>query len=462
MKTNQKLGAAVALAVLLSASGASAATICVSPAGGACQTTIQGGVNLAAPGDKIAVGPGTYYENVNVPVGKDGIQITGASKVATILDPSPYTPGGLANSSYGIIIQSRNVQVKNMMIRNGLQGGVASVAPGTIIQGLNVTGADSFGIYIASPTAYNAQILSNEVHGVVFGIVSVAPGTIIKTNVVTDSQAGVYVIADGVQVTANRISNVQIGVLMDGNGNQATLNDVKYSLQYGVLVAGAAPTVQRNKVFGVPQGYGTLAVCTVSSDGACFGGSLANNIITDTAFFGVLALTEGPGLSVAGNVTNRTGDGLLVDGDGATVQLNRVADVGLANTANCFYLIGNGNTASKNTASRCAAAGFYVNGNFNYLNSNLALNTFENGYTVDGDDGGGGFFSGNTLALNKTQFDAGQGFAVINGAIATSLTGNQASKNRLDFCDDGTGTVAVGNVFGTSAATPGMDCVIAH
>src|SRR6185503_611358 len=108
---------------------------------------------------------------------------------------------------------------------------------------------------------------------------------------------------------------------------------------------------------------------------------------------------------------------------------------------------------------RCSGAGFHFNGNRNQVARNVALNTLENGFTIDGDRGP---LTGTTLDFNRASFAAGQGFAVINDALDTILTGNAGNGSRLDFCDDGVGTTSLSNRFGTAAATAGTDCLIAH
>jgi len=83
---------------------------------------------------------------------------------------------------------------------------------------------------------------------------------------------------------------------------------------------------------------------------------------------------------------------------------------------------------------------------------NAALSAFENGFTVDGNDGSGGTFSGTRLRQNKASSNAGQGFAVIDNARQTVLTGNSASANSVDYCDAGLETLAdQSNKFGTTA-----------
>ena len=53
---------------------------------------------------------------------------------------------------------------------------------------------------------------------------------------------------------------------------------------------------------------------------------------------------------------------------------------------------------------------------------------------------------------------AGQGFAVLNAAPNTTLNGNKASLNRVNFCDQGVGTILVGNSF----LAPDGTCDISH
>src|SRR2546425_1239229 len=125
-----------ATAALMTAAPAGAATLCVNTTGsGGCQSTIQGAVTAAAGGDTIKIAAGTYFENVTVPAGKDGLQILGASKLTTILDAD------LPNSGNGFTIQSNNVKVSNLGVQNGAASGIVVAGSGAIIQGVRVVGA---------------------------------------------------------------------------------------------------------------------------------------------------------------------------------------------------------------------------------------------------------------------------------------------------------------------------------
>src|SRR6185503_12373856 len=88
--TSHAIAWPLGIATLLAASAATshAATLCVNPAGtGPCRSTIQAAVNAAEPGDVVTIFPGTYFESVDVPGGKDGLLISGTSALAVTLDP---------------------------------------------------------------------------------------------------------------------------------------------------------------------------------------------------------------------------------------------------------------------------------------------------------------------------------------------------------------------------------------
>jgi hypothetical protein len=430
--------------------GASAAAVCVNPLSAACHATIQGGVDAAGPGDIVKVAAGTYFENVNVPAGKDGLQITGSGKTTTILDPSPYVDAGKAgNNGPGIVIRSRNVTVKGLMIRNGQNYGISIEAAGALVQGVNITGPDVAGIIIEA-AAWNVRILQNEIRSTSIGVHTGGFGALLQGNVITGSPIGINVSGAGSRVLGNRILNGQVGVFANGDGLVVNDNDIQHQSEDGIAIAGRFPTVQGNKVFGSVTGIDVMCV-------DCFGGSVASNVITDTTHDGILAAADDAGLVVQGNTLLRTGEGLILNGIGITARLNKATDVGAGTLASCFEVFGSLNTVAQNTATRCSQAGVYVNGDDMYVDRNVINGAFENGVTVDGESGGIPF-ARTAVVANKATGNGGQGVAVIGGAVDTLVTGNTATGNRHDFCDDGTSTDVGPNTFGTTHP----DCLIAH
>jgi hypothetical protein len=441
---------AACLGALLLGSVAGAATVCVNPLSAACQPTIQAGVDAANAGDIVKIAAGTYFENVTVPAGKDGLQILGAGKTTTILDASPYVDAlKPSNTGPGITINSRNVTVKSLTIRNGLSHGIVIGAPGALIQGLNINGPDTAGVTTVT-MGWNARIIQNDIRNTAKGVLGFGFGPIVQANVITGASIGIQVQADGAQVLGNKVYNGTIGIQAVGDGAVISGNDVQHQFLTGVYCEGSLPTIQGNKILGASMGIVTLCV-------DCFGGAIASNTVTDTTSYGVTASADGAGLLVQGNVLLRTGLGFTLNGVGINARLNKVSDVGIDVNGHCFEVLGSLNTVAQNTATRCSQAGVYVNGDDMLVDRNVVKGTYENGVTVDGDSGGTPFARA-TVIGNKTTGNAGQGVAVIGGAVDTLVTGNTATGNRHDFCDDGTSTDLGANTFGTTHP----DCLIAH
>lgn len=450
----------MALLALGLAAGAEAGTICVSPAGGTCQATIQAAVDIAAPYDRVAVAAGTYYENVTVPPGKDGLQIVGAGKAGTILDPSPFADKGLAgNTGDGLVIQSRNVQVRGFTFRNGRHDGIRIQAANVLVQANNFFGQDDYGVEVDPlPAAFGAQVIGNEFRGVSTAIESNAPGTVVRTNLIADCSVGIDLHSDRAQVVGNRIANGSGGIVVVGAGAVVSANDIRYVLQVGLNVFGNAPTVTRNRLLQAGLG----AAVGVDCSNNCAGGTVAYNVVSESGLgsYGLFVQSDDAGLTINNNTLLRAGGagGMVILGQGHHAYLNTVTDPGMGFDADCVQVNGDYNVVARNTVRGCPASGIYVSGDGNYLDRNVAFGTLENGFAIDGYVDGVAHHRDNALYANRSTGAAGQGVAILNGAQDTYLLSNVAQSSRTDACDEGTNTVFVANTFGTSTAT----CAIVH
>jgi nitrous oxidase accessory protein NosD len=443
MKKRMKpaLGLAAVLSMATASPLAAATTRCVNPSGtGGCFNTIQGAVDASSLGDLVKIAPGTYYENVVVPPGKDGLRIFGASRVTTILDPDTYTDLGIFNTGPGIQILSRNVQVRNLMIRNGRSDGIQAYESGAILQGLRLTGMAQSGIAVFG---LFAQVVGNDISHAGIGIVSFEAQAIVKSNTVASCSIGIALLGDGAQAIGNRVFNNVRGLYVSlADGALLRSNDVRYTSGSGAsaieTLQSRAPTLRSNRVLGADTGI--LVQCT-----DCIQGSLVGNSVTDTVQ-GVMVVTDSPGFLLQANSLLRSGSGFDLTGQGIVADRNRAREVGFAAASPCFGAFTLDGILTRNTAMQCGGEGFYVASGRTTLDRNLASGTLGNGFKIDA-------VADSILTRNRAVSNATQGFAVLTGATNTVLMSNIGSQNRTDFCDQGTTTVDLGNSFGTTSGT---------
>jgi hypothetical protein len=427
-------------------------TRCVNPPGtGGCFASIQAAVTAASAADVIRIGPGTYFENVTVPAGKDGLQLIGASNILSIIDPDA------PNAGSAIVIQSNGVTVMNLAIRNGQANGIDATANNTMIRGVRVGGLRGPGVGIAT-TGTGSQLLQNEVRGSSSGgIMVTGDNAVVKANSVTQiSDFGIIVLGNGARVQLNRVSSIgtdttlasHLGVEVLGNLAQVISNTIENvgldGLQArGLVVTGTNPLIQGNRL--VWAGSASVS-CTT-----CTGGKLLGNAVLGSTDRGFVIAADASGFVAQ---MNRAGDtlaaGFEISGTAVGLLQNNAYETGLGQ--DCFGVFGTGHTLTSNMASRCGRAGFYTQADTLSLATNQSTTANTGGFLIDGDSGGGPAHLNVTLTGNKSIGTNGQGFAIVNAAANTVLTGNTGLRNRVDLCDLGSGTNTSGG--NTWSATP--------
>jgi parallel beta-helix repeat protein len=216
--------------------------------------TIQEAIDVAGPFDKVYVYSGTYYENVYIPRGKDGLTLEGENKENTIID------GDKKDNT--IMLLSSNVTITDFTIQNGNLYNIY-IRPyrinndkaddnkivGNIIQG------GSFGVSFyknINNTVKNNIIQNNHQFGV---FIDKSSGNLITDNLIENNdKSGIVIMHGSVNnyIINNEICRNREGFYINrGCSNTISDNDIHHN-KYGIASFGENPNyyVKDNKIIG--------------------------------------------------------------------------------------------------------------------------------------------------------------------------------------------------------------------
>lgn len=436
----------VAMGLLAVTSSARAATLCVDADGGGCFRTIQEAVNAAAPGDTVRVRAGVYFENVTIPAGKDGLRLQGVDADKAVVDPDAPHAGS------GIRVESNDVEVDSLGIRNGQHHGVVVAAgvSGAHLHDLRMLGVRGPSAILAEQGSTGLRIAQNAIRasGRMAGIHLEGgnEGSIVSGNTVEQVDNGIVVSGPGVRVVGNFVAGATTnGIRAEGPDVLVADNTLARVFHTGIAAVGPNPTVRGNHLTNA----GPVSVDCVS----CTGGLVAHNanVGSSGSFFvnasGFLLRADATGLLARDNAVSRAGaSGFEVFGP-VHLARNHAVDLGTVFSAG-FFVDGEGALLEQNLALRMGGSGFKSFGGHGTFDSNRAFDAY--GGSAFLLDGGQGDADQNVFTGNRAAGSALAGFAIIRNAILTVLSGNTAANNRYDFCDDGVATdVSGGNQFQT-------------
>ena len=435
------------------------AQVCVNPAGGGCQLTIQAGVDVATAGQTIDVAPDTYSEFVEIPPGKDGLVIEASG---VVLD----NPTGVD----GISIQSNDVTLRGLEIRNGdrgiLIGDTTLVFPsGTTLSGLTLISPSEECILLSG--ADDTTITGSSFVSCGYEAIAAFEGDDLGGSdglVVTKSRfrvcgdGCVEVEGDDAVVTGNKIAQAEDeqGIVVTGDNARVEKNTLT-AVSGGIFVEGASPIVVKNKV-SIYSDYNAYEItCTGACTSALVTSNKATNGVDDVGGFTVEA-TEA-GMVVSKNSSLRAADyGFEVLGVGIILTGNKVSSSGGDIDESGFFVWGADHVLTGNTSTLSGNDGFSVRGSGHSLTGNTASENSGDGFDVDDFRGEEPVPSGIVLSGNTAIDNVGVGYNVAttqNDPIGLTLTGNGSSGNRDDYCasiDTGTVTDGGGNSFAVAGA----------
>ncbi len=281
------------LGLVLAANVAAAGTIHVRGSGSdtaACGTdaspcrTISRAVDVAAPGDRIVVGPGVYGD-----VDADGDFVSAGDEPASVAGCDC-----LVHVDKSVTIVSSS-------------GAGATLLRGAI-DGMHAIAIDAPDVVLGKRNGGFSVIGDEEHDGLGIRVSAAATGARIEGNALGRLESGIEVAADGVRVIGNRVSDVTgNGIQVEGEAIAVVANVVQQTGSYaapasGIRVVASGPSanrVERNLVVG-NLGVGI----SVEVAGAGFAPpTIGGNLVTGNALSGIrlLSATKDGTFVVTGN-----------------------------------------------------------------------------------------------------------------------------------------------------------------
>ena len=447
-------------------------------------STIQAAVTAAGPGSTVIVRPGTYNEKVTIPSGKDGLTVRRSGHRRIVVDAAAV--GGPVFD-----INSNNVTLRGLSLRNGDDNGATCTANGCTFVGDRVEGDTRDCIHVVGDfaavsgsrlrgcqndgvdiTGNGARLRGNRFHGIgntcdqitgnfasvskekmrgcgFTGVGIAGDGALVSRVRTIDALTGISVLGNAAKVRENLTVHGDggEGIAIFGENPIVDHNLTTQSFSAGILVfcdddpLGGAPAasacdsglVQRNTAIHTSPGGGHHGECC-SRHGRF---TIRNNRIDQANFAGIAATMSGG--VVQGNTVTRSGFGPTILGPAAA-----------------FKITGDGNAIRDNKAVRNTRDGFNISGSANLIRNNAASRNNLDGLQVFGG-------SGNVIVHNVVVKNVGDG--IENGTAASPATltivRDNVSKGNgeVDCANDGGSTLSASrNVCGDrqNFAGPGL------
>lgn len=410
------LGLSASLLILLFSTALAGTTHCVrADGGGSCFSSIQAAVDFANEGDRINIARGTYFENVIV---DKELTLRGGSATNTIIDADA------PNTGTGIEVTADNVTIEKLAVYNGKGDGIEVNANNVFIQNTIVKGAEQYCL---------------EVNG--------DDGHVKRSSFIGCDFGNIEVIGDDIFFEQNQVK--QAGgycVIIQGRNPVVTRNHISVCDDAGVELTDTDNPIVNNNTFVHTENDAINVYCD-DGNGACSGGEIRSNKMTDTGLSGsdcleVTADVPDGDFVIADNHCHRSYDSAFnIRGAGLQLINNRVFGGGEDSGDEAFNIQGEDHYLERNRVEDWHSIAFELHGSGHTLSRNDARRSLADGFRILGDD--------ITLANNVAQDNLGEGFEVTDGATNTELVDNRGQDNRTDFCDDGIGTITDGNRFGT-------------
>lgn len=433
---------------------ADAATIVVKK--GTMLSSIQSGVDLAAPGDLVRVMPGVYEESIVVPGFKSGIRIEAKGKVVVDVRSAIGGPIGAGFTIYASAAQLRGFTVRHALMAGGMTtgNGIFALGSGIVISRCTVLNSGEHGIRVegsdatidrcvvrrsvATAIVVNGNVPSITrcvVDGAATGIAVFGTEPVITNNVVRQirSEVGIGVNGSSARIHKNVVEDVH-GTLVFCSGNDARITQNKLAnsrAKPGIEVGGLDVVVRGNVVRNTwAAGIHVLG----------HGAQVLDNDVRESHVLepGIVVSGTNQGVVAGNRVRDASSSGLVYVGNAATVRKNRVERCGSAFAHGpALVVIAAGSEISGNTVLDSRHDGINVSGDDVILAKNVVRRSILDGFDVVG--------HAMLITANTAIDNQGEGFEL--NALAGTFRKNVAKGNRIDVAVTAPLSVFEANTF---------------
>lgn len=416
----------VIIAFILLCDFAQASTIAVDHGG-----SIQAAINIAKPGDVIEVQSGIYsgpitltkrltLRGVDTGEGRPVIDGRGQGTAVTILLEGSTLEGfevrnsGKSELEAGIKAGSRNITIRNNLVRANHQGIRLQISSGSVLEG-NEVEENQRGIIIFQ--SYGNKIRENNLSGNVYGImVWNSQGNTIANNKIRTSQlSGIYIVnSQDNYVTGNNASDNSLGLSIATSPANIITNNIFYNnSDHGIYIKSSGGNVLKNNrmdenlydfyVEGMDYSHFNNDVDAsniISGRPIYYLVDISNAVVDSSSRAGVVYCIRCRNITIKDLTANKNDIGIFLYRTANSLLENNT--IGNDKSYGIELLESNHNTLKRNNASRSQAGIYLDNSSRNILKGN---NAFDNiaGIVMVKNSGN------NTLYLNNLVYNSNYG-----------------------------------------------------